>query len=533
MLQVLKKCVIVLSFLIFGCSSVSFSAASDNTGNFDNLFLKGKLLYDNGSREKAADIFSEIAAKTGDSYLYIKVSDIYKDQNNYSKALEILKKGTSRDSTGQKDRLYYNMSILSFENLEQLDKAKKYIKSALKIEKKDKYLKLLAKVYTKSNDFSKAVSIYDELIENNNDNSEYYLRRGKLYLYLDLSEKAVNDLKKAVKLSKNLEAALLLGDYYLKSGGDDQAIKYLELVKDKHPGLIVPELKLAELYQNREKYQRALSYYGEIVDKIEGERKIYVLKQMGKIHMKLGNYQSVTDVLGKALEMDAGDTQSAFFMAVAFEAMGQWDKAEKYYLKTLDIRSDYTQAKKRLSYVYMQTGKFDDALGMLEKVSDVYRDVDFYRLKANVYEKKNSFEKALETLGKGLEENPESEELLVNKAFVLEKSGNFEEAEKVLKRILEINPKNSTALNFLAYFYADRNIDIEKALKLVNRALKTEPGNPAYLDTKAWTLYRMGKYEKAKNIQERALELAPEEKELQEHMEAIQDALDTEKNSNE
>jgi tetratricopeptide (TPR) repeat protein len=122
---------------------------------------------------------------------------------------------------------------------------------------------------------------------------------------------------------------------------------------------------------------------------------------------------------------------------------------------------------------------------------------------------------------------------LINKAFLLEKAGDYEETVKILKRILENEPDNPAALNFLAYLYAENDVNLDEALNLVTRALNQDSENPAYLDTKAWILYKKGEFEKAMVLQKKALNQAPEDKELREHMEAILKALEIEKSVDE
>lgn len=528
--SMLKKIrfIILLSILIFGCASVNVSSNTHAKDTYDYKFLKAEMLLNAGESEMAVDIYMELAEKTGDAYLYAKSAEVYRQQKEYKKAAEILKSGIDSQNISNPAELYYQLAKLYYENLQKFQSAGKYIEKAVSIEESTKYLELQADIYKNMNDFSSAIGIYDKLIKKNEEAS-YFLQRGKLYMYLDLTKRAEEDFIKAVEMEKNLEAALLLSDIYLRDNKNEKAVKYLKIAQEKHPGLILPEFKLAEIYMESNRQEEALKYYSQIVDKISGERKIYVLKQMGKIHLKQNDYKKVIEVLKKAFDLNSDDTQSAFYIAVAYEAMQKYDMAEKYYKKTLEIRSDYTQAKKRLAFVYLNRGAYDKALEILADVSEVYRDVDYYRIKSAVYEKKGDLQKALDVLNKGLKSNPNSETLLVNKAFVTEKTGDLNTTINIVKKVLSINDNNDAALNFLAYLYADNDIKLEKAMELVNKALKIDGNNPAYLDTKAWILYKQKRYEQAKEYQIKALNMAPEEEELRKHMRAILDAMGIEK----
>jgi len=528
----LRRIFVCFCVFIFGCSSVNLYSASGPEKTFDNEFLKGEMLLKSGEIAEAVSIFTDLAERTGDAYIYLKVANIYRRSDDYAKAMEVLKRGVSNKNTSQKHRLYYEMSKISYEIFQDFENAEIYVKKALNEARKTEYLELLAEIYQDSNDFASAVSIYNELIKRQ-DEGKYFLQRGKLYLYLNLNVKAIDDFKRAVEIENNTEAALLLADIYIKRGEKEQAIRYLEIAQDSHPGLILPELKLAELYQNSGRLEEALDNYESVLAQVDGERKVYVLKQMGNIYLRLGEYNSAIDTLKKAYEINNDDTQSLFYIAVAYEALEDWDSAAKYYKRTLEVRSDYTEAKKRLAYVYLQKKEFNSALEILSTISEVYRDIDFYRLKAGVLEERGSIQEAIETVNDGLKENPNSTSLLINKAFLLEKAGDYEETVKILKRILENEPDNPAALNFLAYLYAENDVNLDEALNLVTRALNQDSENPAYLDTKAWILYKKGEFEKAMVLQKKALNHAPEDKELREHMEAILKALEIEKSVDE
>lgn len=54
-------------------------------------------------------------------------------------------------------------------------------------------------------------------------------------------------------------------------------------------------------------------------------------------------------------------------------------------------------------------------------------------------------------------------------------------------------------MNFLGYMLADRNIRLPEAKVLIEKALTAEPENPAFQDSMAWVLYRLGDYKNALN----------------------------------
>jgi len=81
--------------------------------------------------------------------------------------------------------------------------------------------------------------------------------------------------------------------------------------------------------------------------------------------------------------------------------------------------------------------------------------------------------------------------------------------------------------------YAERNIKLDEAYELINRALKKDPDNPAYIDSMAWVLYKMKRYKEAYEWQKKALKFDPSEEEFIKHIKAIMKALGVKKNIDE
>lgn len=85
--------------------------------------------------------------------------------------------------------------------------------------------------------------------------------------------------------------------------------------------------------------------------------------------------------------------------------------------------------------------------------------------------------------------------------------GNKKEAFRFYEKALRISPDNANTLNNFAYYLSLENKDLERALVMADRANKLSPQNATYLDTQAWVLYQLGRYEEAQNLMRQALVL--------------------------
>lgn len=73
-----------------------------------------------------------------------------------------------------------------------------------------------------------------------------------------------------------------------------------------------------------------------------------------------------------------------------------------------------------------------------------------------------------------------------------EENGETERALRVLRQGVKFFPNDASLANSLGYIMADHNQNMDEAKRLIERAIRAEPENPAYLDSLAWVHYRQG-----------------------------------------
>ena len=87
-------------------------------------------------------------------------------------------------------------------------------------------------------------------------------------------------------------------------------------------------------------------------------------------------------------------------------------------------------------------------------------------------------------------------------------------------------------MNNLAWFLIDNDRNINEGLDLIDNALKLEPDNYIYLDTKGWGLFKQGKYQEALEFLDKSWALKPVyNHEVYLHLEAVKKAVASLKNN--
>lgn len=85
--------------------------------------------------------------------------------------------------------------------------------------------------------------------------------------------------------------------------------------------------------------------------------------------------------------------------------------------------------------------------------------------------------------------------------------GDYKNCFKSYEKGMKLDTTNAVIYNNYAYFLSLRNERLDKALAMTEKAIRLSPNNPTYLDTYAWVLYQLGRYEEARTPMRQAVSL--------------------------
>jgi len=74
-----------------------------------------------------------------------------------------------------------------------------------------------------------------------------------------------------------------------------------------------------------------------------------------------------------------------------------------------------------------------------------------------------------------------------------ERIQNYDDAEKYFRKCLALSPDFGAGLNYLGYMWADRGVHLPEAREMIEKAVKLEPKNAAFLDSLGWVLFKLEK----------------------------------------
>lgn len=99
-----------------------------------------------------------------------------------------------------------------------------------------------------------------------------------------------------------------------------------------------------------------------------------------------------------------------------------------------------------------------------------------------------------------------------------ERTGDWPKAEADFRKALTLEPDQPQVLNYLGYSFVDRGENLDEALGMIERAVAAQPDAGYIIDSLAWALFRLGRYQEAVEPMERASLLEPVDPIVTDHL---------------
>jgi tetratricopeptide (TPR) repeat protein len=422
---------------------------------------------------------------------------VYSDLGDAKQAAEMLRRAADKNPNSR------SLAALAgaYEQMRDYALAAETLKRAIEVSHGDdtELRRALAQDLMLADQLDAALAQYEELAGEDPEDAQVQLRISQIYRQKRDFAKAREASEKAKKLEPNsLEIRYNDVNLLEAEGKTDEAIALLKDILDSTA---------------KKSYSMA-----------ERGNRVVLLERLGAMYRASGNYQDALNTFQKIAEVDPdmasrGDVQ----MVETYRTAKDYAKAETLARESLAKHPDDRVVRSVYASVLADEGKFDAAIAEMQKLlgEPGKKDRDTLISLAQVYEKAKRFDDMSRTLDQAeklSQTDDERETIYFLRGAMYERMKKYDEAEAQFRRVLEMNPDNSSALNYLGYMFADRNVRLEEALDLITKALNREPGNGAYLDSLGWVYFRMGKYTEAESNLKLALEKMANDPTVHDHL---------------
>jgi len=382
-------------------------------------------------------------------------------------------------------------------------------------------LDLLGDAHTQAHDLEKAEKAYRKAVEL--DPSELSHQRG-LGQTLLAEEKYPEALKVFEKLSDVMpddsDVYLRIAQIYRELHQLDKAEQNLVKARQYAPGSLEVMYNEAMLYQAQGRFEDAIRVLSNAVTDIKGQspsvpsrrRSLAILyQQLGQLYRDTQNYPAsiyTFEELGHLGEEE--DRRARMMIMDTYRAAKDLPKALQTGKEALAKYPADPAIRTSHALLLGESGQTEDAVKMLRaQLHGEAGDRETYLNIAQVYERGRHYKEA-EEAARAAEVLPgqprENEMVWFLLGAIYERQKFFDKAEEQFKRVLAMNPKNAPVLNYYGYMLGDLGIRLDEAEALVQKALKEDPYNGAYLDSLGWIYFKENKLSASETTLRKAVE---------------------------
>jgi len=321
---------------------------------------------------------------------------------------------------------------------------------------------------------------------------EEALARSNTVLEADPANRYALELKgKALRDLKRFDEAVKLADETLAREPGDPAAAFLkatvaEARRDYAAAAAELEKLLQRSKENEDAEQRAAN------DRM-------FLVHLGLAYQQLDRQKEAADIYGRAFDL-SGKTEPGL-AAQRVDALVRAKDLDRALAEARDARKRFPDEAQMVTLeanVLREKGQVDAAVALAESLRK--RSAGKFEPLVEVaefYQRAKRFSDAEQVLVEARKVDPKDLRALFLLGAVLERQKRHDAAESVFREALGVEPDSAPVLNYLGYMNADRGVRVEEALGLIERAVKIDPENGAYLDSMGWALYRLDRLDQA------------------------------------
>lgn len=395
----------------------------------------------------------------------------------------------------------------------------------------------LATVYFSQEKSKKALKTLEHIEKERGFSEKVTLLKASIYEKDEQYDLARSEIEKVMVLfPEALQFRIVAAELCLKSGEEEQAAAYYMQILEVDSTNIFALTNLTDYYRKIEDYKNSFKYLAKSFNNqfVEARRKLAILsyylseeKFILNFGEELGN---LIEVLLKVHpeEADVHLMASDFYInrkeyAEAFTHLNRYlgEKGGGYplYMQAILLANAGSLNNELLHVTGVASALFPDSADIR-----FFRGIGFYE--TGMYENLIS---CLDSVGfDRFSERAYAEQSKMLYAEAYYRLGDFGKSDSVFASIIDDDPDNYLVLNNYSYYLAERGEKLEQAKAWSLEAVQNNPENSTFLDTYAWILYKMRRFEEAEQYILRAIDKGGQnDPEINEHAGDIQAALES------
>jgi tetratricopeptide (TPR) repeat protein len=391
-------------------------------------------------------------------------------------------------------------------------------------------LTALASAYEQMRDYKTAAATYGQALELNRENTDLKRAYAQALFVAEDMAKAQTVFEEIVKEEPNdLLANLRLSQIHRQNRSFDKARSYARKARELDPNNIEIGFNEVGLFEAEGKMPEAIALLKELTEATiksgspqERGNALILLERLGLLYRVSGQTADAVATFQRMAQVDSNAAPNAAAQIIdTYRAAKDFAAAEKEMQAAMAKYPNDRVVKSVSATLLSDVGKHAESETILKSLFDGKNDRAVHLALSQAYDKAKNYTamaRSLDEAEKLSESNDDKEPVLFLRGAMYEKMKRYDEAEKEFRRVLEVSPDNASALNYLGYMLADRNMRVQEALQLIQKAVDQEPANGAFLDSLGWAYYRLNRLEEAADYLRRSLQRGTKDPTVHDHL---------------
>ena len=461
-------------------------------------------------------------------------------------SLAVSAQNTGSTTGSQTDSLY--RQAMHFVEQQNFAAALVLLDQAVEIDRDNPaYWELLLGVHQEMNNLPKASEALTELIRIRPDERQYYLDQGFLLAYQEEFDQALEVYDRlGERLGKDEQVYTARARVFQMMNRTDDALKELEELVEKGEGQLIAYVMLSELYSAQEKFPKALETIAEGRSKFGDQPLLHlthaeVLRASGRTDEAFTSLSRAFDSHMFDLDYKAGALYRAagampaykeeHILALAdllvrqypvsvkslavrgdlYSQYGRYEEAEAAYVAALEVDPLVPVIWQQLIGLANFMGQTEDMKHYAEHaVSHFPGDPDLLFFAGHAELLSGNTEAARSYMEAALNNtvNQESEfetQIYSSLGGIYNDLAMYSASDVAYEEALVRDSMDVFTLNNYAYYLAERNDKLDRALQMSSLAVELQPDFATFEDTHAWVLYRLDRQGEALDWIKRAI----------------------------
>ncbi len=527
----------VLLLMLWGLSPQASQAvvqhAADSVSierEVDYYYLQALSLLEDEKFDEAFDLLEHCRAlQPSSSAVLLELVNMYQYLGRKNTALSILKKIVRENP----ENYHFWYSLVQYYDKENNRDAalKVYEEMAAAFPAKgDLFLSLSAR-YAEQARYPEAIAALERYEQIEGRDEFVSMQKYRMYVILQQRDKAFAELKAlSAEYPDDQRFRAIEADTYYMLGEKEKALEIYHSILEKEPSNVAVQQSLVQHYEETGNDSLYVQQVERLLknEKFTGKERVERLSAYINYREKrhpADAYSYVTALLDTLVALPYGVLDVAIVYSLYLDYNDKGEEEQRPIInKILSLEPDNRYARKMRLQFAAQRGDYKGIVAECDTAIMYHPEkLEFYNYKGLAHYFLGEKAEAAESYRAGLEKcDPDTGNDLMAEVYsqlgdLYHDMGQVEAAFKAYEASLSYNSTNIVVLNNFAYYLALENRDLERALEMSYHTIKEEPDEAIYIDTYAWILFLLKRYDEARLYADKLMSAEGEKSSVEYH----------------